>query len=260
MSEKVDGEQRQNSKTIRQNQNVVVELYFGLRGLQQIDSLGKFKNLQRLWLNQNKLRKVDCLHDNFRLTELYLQHNLLVSITGCLRHLTELQVLMLQGNQLKYLTEVIQEFVRMHRLRVLNLFGNPLAQDYCYRNYVINGIRSLHCLDRREILKKERDEARRHYGEDYYNRDESIAFGSRIAHCMEKTRTQLSQVDSSCRRTLCSKDKRICDSESKAKNALQRSTMQYKYFDWSSMPSSEERRLNPDASDKPIKILTVNIK
>ena len=67
-----------------------------------------------------QLRKIDCLHDNFRLTELYLQHNLIVSITGCLRHLTELQVLMLQGNQLKHLTEVIQEFVRMHRLRVLS--------------------------------------------------------------------------------------------------------------------------------------------
>ena len=27
------------------------------RGLQQIGSLGKFKNLQRLWLNQNKVIK-----------------------------------------------------------------------------------------------------------------------------------------------------------------------------------------------------------
>jgi Leucine-rich repeat (LRR) protein len=43
-----------------------------------------------------------------------------VDITGSLRHLTELQVLMLQGNQLKHLTDVIHELGRMQRLQVLS--------------------------------------------------------------------------------------------------------------------------------------------
>ena len=30
-----------------------------------------------------------------------------------------------------------------------DLFGNPLAQDYDYRNYVIHNIKSLQRLDRR---------------------------------------------------------------------------------------------------------------
>lgn len=43
-----------------------------------------------------------------------------MDITGSLRHLTELQVLMLQGNQLKHLTDVIHELGRMQRLQVLS--------------------------------------------------------------------------------------------------------------------------------------------
>ena len=34
----------------------------------------------------------------------------------------------------------------------LDLFGNPLAQDYDYRNYVIHNIKSLERLDRRGIV------------------------------------------------------------------------------------------------------------
>ena len=34
----------------------------------------------------------------------------------------------------------------------LDLFGNPLAQDYDYRNYVIHNIESLQRLDRRGIF------------------------------------------------------------------------------------------------------------
>ncbi len=43
-----------------------------------------------------------------------------MDVSGSLRHLTELQVLMLQGNQLKHLTDVIHELGRMQRLQVLS--------------------------------------------------------------------------------------------------------------------------------------------
>ena len=67
-----------------------------------------------------QLRKIDCLQDNFRLTEVYLQDNMLLDIVGSLRHLTGLEVLMLQGNQLKQLTDVVHELRKMQRLRVLS--------------------------------------------------------------------------------------------------------------------------------------------
>ena len=60
------------------------------------------------------------MQDNFRLTEVYLQDNMLLDIVGSLRHLTGLEVLMLQGNQLKQLTDVVHELRKMQRLRVLS--------------------------------------------------------------------------------------------------------------------------------------------
>lgn len=91
-------------------------------------------------------------------------------------------------------------------LHSADLFGNPLAQDYDYRNYVIHNIKSLQRLDRRgilffialslwflsnidvfhdryfsEILKKERVIAQKRYGDECYERlKETLAFGSRV--------------------------------------------------------------------------------
>ncbi|CAB3990020.1 leucine-rich repeat-containing 72-like [Paramuricea clavata] len=273
-------------------QNDITELHFGERDVQRIGSFGKFKNLQRLWLNGNKLRRINCLHENFRLTELYLQHNLLVDITGSLRHLTELQVLMLQGNQLKHLTDVIHELGRMQRLQVLNLFGNPLAQDYDYRNYVIHNIKSLQRLDRREILKKERVIAQKRYGDECYERlKETLAFGSRVptteskvsdsevvSHrgvtaeksaqciqqdlCFDAAHTVISaEVDSMIQRSTLNlkKEKSKSFSERRETQTGRRSLMEYTAFDWSAMPLSEERRLAED-SDQPMKVVTMYLR
>lgn len=67
-----------------------------------------------------QLRRIDCLGNNFRITELHLQYNYLKDITGALCHLTQLQVLMLQGNQLTNLEKVVREFRKMQNLQILS--------------------------------------------------------------------------------------------------------------------------------------------
>ncbi len=67
-----------------------------------------------------QLRVVNCLSQNFRLAELYLQHNELKDISGCLQHLTCLKVLLLHNNQLEKLEKVIFEFRKMQNLEVLS--------------------------------------------------------------------------------------------------------------------------------------------
>ncbi|XP_028401678.1 leucine-rich repeat-containing protein 72-like [Dendronephthya gigantea] len=193
---------------------------------------------------------------------------------------------MLQGNQLKHLTDVIHELGRMQRLHVLNLFGNPLAQDYDYRNYVIFNIKSLQRLDRREILKKERVMAQKRYGNENYEKlKETLAFGSRVPtaeskisgsevvfhrdHTAEKPADPqcvrqdprlggVSEVDNSIlRSTLLPKDKGKTDSV--RQDNSRRSLMQYTSIDWSSVPTAEERRLEED-SEPPIKIVTMYLR
>lgn len=67
-----------------------------------------------------QLRRIDGLSQNYRITELHLQYNYLKDITGALTHLTQIQVLMLQGNQLTNLEKVVKEFGRMQNLTILS--------------------------------------------------------------------------------------------------------------------------------------------
>uniref|UniRef100_H2YA28 U2A'/phosphoprotein 32 family A C-terminal domain-containing protein n=1 Tax=Ciona savignyi TaxID=51511 RepID=H2YA28_CIOSA len=147
---------------IKQDSNVV-ELYLGKHGLTSINSLGRFRQLQRLWLNGNCLRslidndiKQSFLKNNHRITELHLQCNELSSVAGCLSHLRYLQVLMLQKNQLVNLNAVLHEISPLHALRVLNLFDNPVAHESGYRLLVIHSLPSVALLDREAVTSNER--------------------------------------------------------------------------------------------------------
>ncbi len=70
-----------------------------------------------------QLRRVQCLSNNFRISELYLQHNALVEVTGMLHHLTCLRVLLLHNNQLEKLDRVVGEFAKMQDLKTLSKYG-----------------------------------------------------------------------------------------------------------------------------------------
>jgi hypothetical protein len=49
------------------------ELYLGGQQLEQLAGFGPLANLERLWLNDNKLCAITGLNDNVRLKELYVQ-------------------------------------------------------------------------------------------------------------------------------------------------------------------------------------------
>ncbi|XP_029194838.1 leucine-rich repeat-containing protein 72-like isoform X3 [Acropora millepora] len=177
----------------------VAEIYLADRGLEEVPDFRRFKNLQFLWLNKNKLRKLNCFDGNYQLRELYLQDNMIAALNGSLRHLTCLQVLLLNGNQLLKLTDVIHELRAMQSLETLNLFANPLAQDYDYRSYVIHHVPSLQLLDRKEISKAEKNKAKKKYDKERDCMKESLAFGRRGYCSQERVYSpSLSRTDESC--------------------------------------------------------------
>uniref|UniRef100_A0A8C0YEW6 Uncharacterized protein n=1 Tax=Cyprinus carpio carpio TaxID=630221 RepID=A0A8C0YEW6_CYPCA len=84
------------------------------RGLTYIPDLSRFSMLRCVWLNNNKVRLASF---NCCLTELYLQNNDILSISG--QHLTCLQVLLLSNNQMKCLEETVSELKNMQDLHTL---------------------------------------------------------------------------------------------------------------------------------------------
>ncbi|XP_078620940.1 leucine-rich repeat-containing protein 72-like [Branchiostoma floridae x Branchiostoma japonicum] len=243
----------------------VTLLYLSDRNLKEVCDLGRFKILRYLWLNGNKLRRIDCILNNFRLSELYLENNELIDISGALGHLTCLQVLMLHNNQLTKLEEVVRELRPMQALRVLNLFNNPLAQENEYRSYVIHHLPSVELLDRQEVLQSERDRAWRMYEQEQYLLRETIAFGRRAEGLPPRTRSQDRQTRPS---TIPEKDV-VANSfdmpphenpnHAVALRSVSRAVMQYSMFDWSKVPKSEQRRLAEGSPELP-QIMTIRFK
>lgn len=252
----------------------VSEIHLANRALEEVADFGKYRNLQIVWLNGNKLRKLNCFSSNYQLRELYLQDNMLVELNGSLHHLTCLQVLLLNGNQLVKLTDIVHELKAMQCLKTLNLFANPLAQDYDYRSYVIHHLPSIELLDRKEIAKAERDKARKKYDSHREMVKQTVAFGRRadgppkqVYHpppsgmlesfgfdeddCEEQNGDKSDSVSS---------DHQAILAESIKRRGLQRSVMQYSTFDWSSIPLSQERRLVPESVPDQPRILTVRFR
>jgi len=75
---------------------VMTDLYLGGGGIEAIDgkALEEYESLECLWLNDNQISKVQGLGRAFRLKQLYLQNNAIVSISSpscSLRHIKFLQ-------------------------------------------------------------------------------------------------------------------------------------------------------------------------
>ncbi|XP_056374859.1 leucine-rich repeat-containing protein 72 isoform X2 [Hyla sarda] len=157
----------------------VSELYLGRRGLKEVPDLSRFRLLKYLWLNHNKISKVNFLGNNFRMAELYLNGNKLCDITGSLKHLTSLHTLMLNDNRLTDLQATVKELKGMTNLRVLNLFQNPLEQDPGYRHCVIHHLPSVQLLDREHVTQKEKEEAFQLYNPHRTAVIQSLGFGRR---------------------------------------------------------------------------------
>uniref|UniRef100_A0A8D0EJ16 Leucine-rich repeat-containing protein 72 n=1 Tax=Strix occidentalis caurina TaxID=311401 RepID=A0A8D0EJ16_STROC len=102
---------------------------------------------------KSMIQDLTFLIKNYCLTELYLNNNELTDISGALKHLCALQILLLHNNQLKTLGKTVKELKGIISLQTLNLFHNPLAQDPDYRLYVIYSLPSVQLLDRKLTWK-----------------------------------------------------------------------------------------------------------
>ncbi len=176
---------------------------------------------------------------------------------------------MLHNNQLSRLEETVNEMKKMQALHTLNLYHNPLAQEYDYRLFIIFNIPSLKLLDREEVLGCETCEAQRHLKPEGKPKVDSVAFGRRW--CKSPVTDALRSVNASKAQihttlvgdsvTQVDTDNNSSEQLSEIKGGRKRSAMQYSHFDWSKVPLAQERRTNKtfDASSK-AQIVTVRFR
>ena len=142
----------------------LTEMHAGGRGIEKVDSasMSRFPNLEVLWLNNNRLSKLQGLEHNFRLKHLYLQDNAITTLRNdscCLLKLAHLETLQLANNQLQDLKATLTVLSQLRNLRKLGLHANPLASEGFYRESVIFAIPTLEHLDASVVTPFERQDA-----------------------------------------------------------------------------------------------------
>ncbi|XP_072910223.1 leucine-rich repeat-containing protein 72 isoform X2 [Hemitrygon akajei] len=234
----------------------VIEIYLAKK-LTEVPDLSRFKQLKYLWLNHNKIKKISSLTMNYCLKELYLQNNLLIDVTDTLKHLTNLEILMLHNNWLTKLEKVIAELKKLMWLHTLNLFNNPLTQDQDYRLYVIYHLPSVQLLDRKYILQRERDAAFSFCNQDRMRIRQSLAFGQRIhTQLLKQTTPKKNNYTYAGSMTPVPHQKGILKkmkkkiSETSKEEAVERvrkiSEMKFSTFNWSKLPNAQQKHLGDE--------------
>ncbi|XP_075683897.1 leucine-rich repeat-containing protein 72 isoform X2 [Rhinoderma darwinii] len=207
----------------------VSDLYLGRRGLKEVTDLSRFRLLKYLWLNHNKISKLNFLGNNFRLTELYLNSNELYDIT--------------------------------------DLFHNPLEQDAGYRHSVIHHLPSVQLLDREHVTQKEKEEAFKLYNPHRTAVIQSLGFGRRIDSVPgSRPAVQISAGHRSskslrnCANTSNSNRKDLITLEDKVLlRGYQRSIMQFTLLDWNKIPVSRLKRTEEKSMEAP-QLLTLQFR
>ncbi|NXX86527.1 LRC72 protein, partial [Urocolius indicus] len=235
----------------KRNGDVLV-LYLAGQGLRSIPSLSQFHRLKYLWINRNKIQDLTFLIKNYCLTELYLNNNELTDVSGALKHLHALQILLLHNNQLKHLGKTVKELKGMISLKTLNLFHNPLAQDPDYRLYVIYFLPSVQLLDRKLVTQKERQSALHLHNHERSGVMQSIAFGKRVNTPLRTTAgsSRCTQPDgrlkmpSGCEfGNHTNKVPFEKPEDAILLRAMTRSLMEFSSVDWNKVATWQERRL-----------------
>ncbi|NXC51262.1 LRC72 protein, partial [Penelope pileata] len=241
----------------------VSELYLAGQGLSSIPSLSPFRRLRCLWVNNNKMQDLTFLKKNYCLTELYLNDNELVDISGALKDLCSLQVLLLHNNQLKQLGGTVKELKGITSLQMLNLFHNPLAHDPGYRLYVIHHLPSVQLLDRKSVTQRERELAFHNYSLERSRVVESIGFGKRvtarpgtaIGHGSGTRPAGRLVMPSGCEfGSHTNKVPFENPEDAVLLRAMTRSVMEFSSLDWNKVPTCQERRLKHKAEESPEKL------
>ena len=147
-----------NQKYVRECQ----EMYLGRKCIKRIGNFEGFTNLEVLWLNDNELEEITGLDANFRIKELAVQNNRLLTLQGSLKQFKFLTLLDLENNNLRDLHEVLAHLEHFNFLKTLTLRGNPCCHDTKdYRLHVVHRLPWLHLLDYEAVTERERQEARR---------------------------------------------------------------------------------------------------
>ncbi|NXJ77932.1 LRC72 protein, partial [Trogon melanurus] len=205
-----------------------------------------------------QIQDLTFLTKNYCLTELYLNNNELMDVSGALKHLRALQILLLHNNQLTKLGKTVKELKGMISLQTLNLFHNPLAQDPDYRLYVIYFLPSVQLLDRKTVTQRERESALHLFNHQRSCVVQSIAFGKRVntplgttarsSRCAQPARRLM--MPSVWKRSdnvhlLCSFCRVPFENPEDAVllRAMTRSLMEFSFVDWNKVATCEERRL-----------------
>lgn len=144
------------TKCNRKYANECTEAYLANKGATALSEHFKvFDSLEVVWFNGNRLSRLDHLESNFRIREVYVQDNRLVSLAG-IKNLKFLQVLMASNNQLRNLDKQLALLERFNFLQKLDLFDNPVAVEPDYRLRVIHQVKQVQQLDRRVVTGPER--------------------------------------------------------------------------------------------------------
>ncbi|XP_015709235.1 leucine-rich repeat-containing protein 72 isoform X2 [Coturnix japonica] len=237
-------------------------LYLAGLGLRSIPSLSLFRKLRYLWIHNNKIQDLSFLEKNYCLTELYLNNNELAHISGALKNLRSLQILLLHNNQLKELAETVKELKGLISLRTLNLFYNPLAYEADYRLYVIHSLPSVQLLDRM-LTQRERELAILVFNYEKSCAVESIAFGKRV-DSLPSTSIRHSKGSRPARRLIVPSGREFGNHANKVPfenpedavlvRAMTRSLVEFSSVDWNKIPTCQERRLKHKAEESPKKL------
>lgn len=83
------------------------EVHLGKRNAEVLANFSLFENLEIVWLNNNRLRDLKGLEDNFRIKHLYLQKNRISSLKGVVEKLKHLETLILYDNELRDLEDTL---------------------------------------------------------------------------------------------------------------------------------------------------------
>jgi Ca2+-binding EF-hand superfamily protein len=140
------------------------ELSLGHKGIEELEGFGLFTNLETLWLNGNRLQRINGLDTNKRIKKLYASKNQINSLKGSLLAFKHIEELDLSDNSLSNLDRCLETLELFMLLRKLWLQNNPISQEVDYRLRVLARIPSLEILDNHIITAVERSDAVAKYG------------------------------------------------------------------------------------------------
>lgn len=142
----------------RKKRGLTKELILGDTGLKKIpEGLDQYGDLEVLYLDHNKIRKLKGLMANFRLRFLDLAKNSLTTLVGSdITSLGNLETLILRGNEIGDIKTQAKELAILPCLRRLEIQDNPMANESDARLYLIAMLPRLETLDCHGITPAER--------------------------------------------------------------------------------------------------------